>query len=265
MSAAAADLSGKVAVVTGGNQGIGRAIAQAMATAGASVVVTSRTLESLERAAKEISELGVESLAVACDVRDPDSTDAMATAVLERFGRVDVIVANAGVAGAIRPMHEISYEEWRDCLVTDLDGVYLTFRRFIPTMIDAARGGSLIALSSMTGKRPLVNRTPYSAAKMGVIGLVRTLALELGPHRIRVNSVCPGAVAGERLNRIVKENAEERGISEAESMKQFSDPSALKRPTLPAEVAAACVFLAGDAGSGITGEDMNVSAGLVMY
>jgi NAD(P)-dependent dehydrogenase (short-subunit alcohol dehydrogenase family) len=259
------DLRGKVAVVTGGNQGIGRVIAQAMATAGASVVVTSRTVESLERAAREIRDISADSMAVPCDVRDPESTDAMASTVLERFGRVDVVVANAGIAGAIRPMQEITYEEWRDCLVTDLDGVYLTFRRFIPAMIEAGRGGSLIALSSITGKRPLINRTPYAAAKMGVIGLVRTLALELGPHNIRVNSVCPGAVAGERLNRIVKQNAEARGISEAESMLQFSDAAALKRPTLPEEVAAACVFLAGDAGSGITGEDMNVSAGLVMY
>jgi NAD(P)-dependent dehydrogenase (short-subunit alcohol dehydrogenase family) len=198
-------------------------------------------------------------------VASPESTDAMANRVLEHFGRVDVIVANAGIAGAIRPMHEITYDEWRDCLTTDLDGVYLTFRRFIPAMIEAGKGGSLIALSSMTGKRPLPDRTPYCAAKMGVIGLVRGLAMELGPHNIRVNSVCPGAVAGDRLDRIVKQNAEARGITEAESMRQFSDPAALKRPTLQEEVASACVFLAGSAGSGITGEDMNVSAGLVMY
>jgi NAD(P)-dependent dehydrogenase (short-subunit alcohol dehydrogenase family) len=176
-----------------------------------------------------------------------------------------VVVANAGIAGAIKPMHEITYEEWRDCVITDLDGVYLTFRRFIPAMIAAGNGGSLIALSSMTGKRPLPDRTPYCAAKMGVIGLVRSLAMELGPHQIRVNSVCPGAVAGERLDRIVKQTAQARSVTEDEAMRLFSDPAALKRPTLASEVAAACVFLAGDAGSGITGEDMNVSAGLVMY
>jgi NAD(P)-dependent dehydrogenase (short-subunit alcohol dehydrogenase family) len=258
-------LSGKVAVVTGGNQGIGRAIARAMAGAGASVAIAARTRGSLDSAALEIESLGVDCLAVQCDVASPESTDAMANRVLEHFGRVDVIVANAGIAGAIRPMHEITYDEWRDCLTTDLDGVYLTFRRFIPAMIEAGKGGSLIALSSMTGKRPLPDRTPYCAAKMGVIGLVRGLAMELGPHNIRVNSVCPGAVAGDRLDRIVKQNAEARGITEAESMRQFSDPAALKRPTLQEEVASACVFLAGSAGSGITGEDMNVSAGLVMY
>ncbi len=258
-------LEGKVAVVTGGNRGIGRAIALAMATEGAVVVISARDEISLRQTGEELRRLGASSAALVCDVRNPQSTDAMSAEVIDRFGHVDVVVANAGVAGAIRPMHELTYEEWQDCVTTDLDGVYLTFRRFIPPMIEAGNGGSLIALSSMTGKRPLPERTPYCAAKMGVIGLVRSLALELGPHRIRVNSVCPGAVAGERLDRIVRQAAGARGITEAEAMRQFSEPAALKRPTLAEEVAAACVFLAGDAGSGITGEDMNVSAGLVMY
>jgi len=258
-------LGEKVAVVTGGNQGIGLAIAQAMAKAGAAVAICARTEDSLVRAAAGIRNLGVDCMALRCDVADPASTDAMAAAVLDHYGKVDVVVANAGIAGAIRPMHEITYAEWRECVGIDLDGVYLTFRKFIPAMIRSGQGGSLIALSSMTGKRPLPERTPYGAAKMGVIGLVRSLALELGPSKIRVNSVCPGAVAGPRLDRIVKQQAAALGITEAESMRQFSDPSALKRPTMPEEVAAACVFLASDASSGITGEDMNVSAGLVMY
>jgi NAD(P)-dependent dehydrogenase (short-subunit alcohol dehydrogenase family) len=258
-------LEGKVAVVTGGNRGIGRAIARAMAAEGAAVAISARDREALQLVADELEHLGGTAAAVVCDVRDPKSTDAMTAEVLERFGHVDVVVANAGIAGAIRPMHELTYEEWQECVATDLDGVYLTFRRFIPPMIAAGNGGSLIALSSMTGKRPLPERTPYCAAKMGVIGLVRSLALELGPHRIRVNSICPGAVAGERLDRIVRQSAKSRGITEAEAMRQFSEPAALKRPTLAEEVAAACVFLAGDGGSGITGEDMNVSAGLVMY
>jgi NAD(P)-dependent dehydrogenase (short-subunit alcohol dehydrogenase family) len=258
-------LDGKVSVVTGGNQGLGLAIAKAMANAGASLAICARTMESLQRASDEIVELGVECLPLRCDVSDPASTDAMARAVLDRFGKVDVVVANAGIAGAIRPMHEITYDEWRECIGTDLDGVYLTFRRFIPAMIESSQGGSLVAVSSMTGKRPLPERTPYGAAKMGVIGLVRSLALELGPHNIRVNSICPGPIAGPRLDRIVNQQAEALGISPAESMRQFSDPAALKRALDADEVAAACVFLASAASSGITGEDMNVSAGLVMY
>src|SRR3989442_14659471 len=101
----------------------------------------------------------------------------MAGEVLEHFGHVDVVIANAGIAGAIRPMHEITYEEWQDCLITDLDGLDLAFRRVIAPVIKVGRGGSLIAVSSTTGKRPLPERTPDSAAQLGAIGLARRLAL----------------------------------------------------------------------------------------
>jgi NAD(P)-dependent dehydrogenase (short-subunit alcohol dehydrogenase family) len=259
-----ARLSGRVAVVTGGNRGIGLVITRALAAAGARVAISSRDAASLGRAAAELEAAGVECLAVPCDVADPASADAMAAAVLEHFGHVDVVVANAGIAGPTAPMHEITYEQWRECLAIDLDGVYLTFRGFVPAMIER-RQGSLIAISSITGKRPLYGRTPYSAAKMGVIGLVRTLALELGPHGIRVNSVVPGAVDGPRIKEVARNLARARGISEEEALRPFIDTSPLQRLVRPEEVAAACVFLASDAASGITGEDLNVSTGIVMY
>jgi NAD(P)-dependent dehydrogenase (short-subunit alcohol dehydrogenase family) len=258
-------LRGKVAVVTGGNKGIGLAIARRFARAGAAVAISARTEESLRAAAAGLSELGADCLAIACDVRDPSSTDKMADTVLKRFNRVDTVVANAGVAGAIRPMHELSQEEWRDCIATNLDGVFLTFRRFIAPMKESGRGGSLIALSSAVGKRPLLDRTPYAAAKMGVIGLIRTLAAELGPHKIRANSICPGSVAGERLEAVLRHLSQSRGITLEDARKQFLDPTALKRAVEADEIAGACLFLASDASSAITGEDLNVSAGLVMY
>jgi NAD(P)-dependent dehydrogenase (short-subunit alcohol dehydrogenase family) len=123
----------------------------------------------------------------------------------------------------------------------------------------------LIAISSMTGKRPLTGRTPYAAAKMGVIGLVRTLALELGPHRIRVNAVCPGAVSGPRIDDVVRKQAAARGITEDEALAAFTGSSPLGRLVEADEVARACVFLASDGAAAITGEDVNVSAGVVMY
>src|SRR5690606_36940047 len=126
---------------------------------------------------------------IACDVRDEESVAALAEAA-QALGRVHVVVANAGIAGPTAPMHELTLAQWRETLATDLDGVFLTFRAFIPALIERG-AGALIAVSSMTGKRPLHGRTPYAAAKTGLIGMVRTLAVELGPHGVRVNAVCP--------------------------------------------------------------------------
>jgi len=177
---------------------------------------------------------------------------------------VHTVVANAGVAGPTAPLQEIALADWRECVATDLDGVFLTFRAFVPDLIDAG-AGSLIAMSSMTGKRPLHGRTPYAAAKMGLIGLVRSLALELGPHSIRVNAVCPGAVAGTRIDDVIRRQAAAMGISEEQALAAFTEASPLGRLVEAGEVAAACAYLASDAAASITGEDLNVTAGVVMY
>jgi NAD(P)-dependent dehydrogenase (short-subunit alcohol dehydrogenase family) len=206
---------------------------------------------------------GGTALALPCDVRDEESVTTMARDVAD-LGRVHTVVANAGIAGPTAPLHEIQLAEWRNCLATDLDGVFLTFRAFVPAMIESG-AGSLVAISSMTGKRPLHGRTPYAAAKMGVIGLVRTLAVELGPHGIRVNAVCPGAVAGPRIDDVIRRQAATRGITEDEALRAFTGASPLARLVKANEVATACAYLASDAAASITGEDLNVSAGVVMY
>ena len=142
--------------------------------------------------------------------------------------------------------------------------MFLTFRAFVPALI-AAGAGSLIAISSMTGKRLLHGRTPYAAAKMGVIGLVRTLAVELGPHGVRINAVCPGAVGRPRFDTVVRAQAVSRGVTEAQARASFTAASPLGRVVDAAEVAAACTFLSSDAAASITGEDRNVNAGVAMY
>ncbi|GAA2552519.1 SDR family NAD(P)-dependent oxidoreductase [Pseudonocardia hydrocarbonoxydans] len=256
-------MTGRVAVVTGANRGIGRAIAVALGAAGFAVAATARDPTTLKETVEDVEAGGGTALALACDVRDESSVAAMAAAA-SGLGPVHTVVANAGVAGPTAPLHEIALADWRDCLATDLDGVFLTFRAFVPALIEAGEG-SLVAVSSMTGKRPLHGRTPYAAAKMGVIGLVRTLALELGPHGIRVNSVCPGAVAGPRIDDVIARQAAARGISEAEALAAFTGASPLGRLVEAGEVAAACAYLASDAAASITGEDLNVTAGVVMF
>ena len=258
----------RVAVVTGANRGLGRAIALALARTGMSVAATARDPASLSGTVEAIESGGGQCWPLRCDVADEESVTALAVEVGVRAGEhgatVHTVVANAGVAGPTAPMHELSLHDWRSCLATDLDGVFLTFRAFIPTLMQS-RAGSLIAISSMTGKRPLHGRTPYASAKMGVLGLVRTLATELGAYDVRVNAVCPGAIAGPRIDAVIAQQAVSHGIDESQARATFTSASPMDRLVSAGEVAATCAFLASDAATGITGEDLNVSAGVVMY
>jgi len=252
-----------VAVVTGANRGIGRAVTVALAAAGFTVAASARDPASLADTVAEAGQAGGIAVPVGCDVRDEASVAALAERA-EQIGPVHTVVANAGIAGPTAPLHEITLADWRETIATDLDGVFLTFRALIPAMI-GRRDGSLIAISSMTGKRPLSGRTPYAAAKMGVIGLVRTLATELGPNHIRVNAVCPGFVAGPRIDQVLARQAAIRGIAEEQVQREVTGLSPLRRMVRAEEVAAACVYLASGGSAAITGEDLNVTAGVVMY
>ena len=255
--------TGPVAVVTGANRGIGRAITVALAAAGFAVAASARDPASLADTVAEAGKAGGIAVPVGCDVRDEAAVMALAERA-EQLGPVHTVVANAGIAGPTAPLHEITLADWRETIAVDLDGVFLTFRAFIPAMI-GRRAGSLIAISSITGKRPLHGRTPYAAAKMGVIGLVRTLATELGPHNIRVNAICPGFVAGPRIEQVLQRQAAFRGIAEETVRAEVTGLSPLRRMVRPEEVAATCVYLASGESAGITGEDLNVTAGVVMY
>lgn len=259
-----AELEGHVVVVTGSNRGLGQAIAVAMATEGAHLVLTARQRDSLAETDTLVQAAGGQSISLSCDVSDEVSVAAMAHGALAWQQHVDCVVANAGIAGPTAPMHELTLADWHECLATDLDGVFLTFRAFAPHMVER-REGSLVAISSMTGKRPLLGRTPYAAAKMGVIGLVRTLAAELGPYGVRANTICPGAINGPRIVDVVAKQAVTQGVSEEVVRQQLTGASPLGRFVDAAEVADACVFLAGPRSSAITGEDLNVTAGVVMY
>lgn len=253
--------------MTGASRGLGRVIAMALADCGADVALVARSPDGLRETANAVRITGRRAVPLACDLTDPDDVARMAEGALAALPGIDIVVANAGVAGPTRPLHEIEHADWRRTVEANLDSVFLTFRAFVPALL-ATGGGSLVAVSSMTGKRPLYGRTPYAAAKLGIIGLVRTLAVELGPSGIRVNTVCPGPVEGERLRAVLAAQAQAgaRTDSAASAARDaLVGGTALQRVVEPEEVAAACVFLASDAAAAITGEDLNVSAGLVMY
>jgi NAD(P)-dependent dehydrogenase (short-subunit alcohol dehydrogenase family) len=257
-------LDGAVAAVTGAGTGIGREIALALAAEGADVVLTGRSTDAMEEVAGLVRAAGRRALPLAMDLRDRASVDAAARSAEEAFGRVDVLVNNSGVGGPSKPLWEIDPDEWEDTFRVNVTGTFLACKAFLPGMV-ARRAGSVVVVGSVTGKRPLVNRTPYAASKTALIGLVRTLAWEVGPHGIRVNLVSPGGVEGDRINWVLEQQAAARGISVDQARAEFAEGSPLKKLVGPRDVAAAVAFLASDSAASITGEDMNVSAGLAMY
>jgi NAD(P)-dependent dehydrogenase (short-subunit alcohol dehydrogenase family) len=257
-------LDGAVAVVTGAGTGIGRDIAWRLAEEGADVVLTGRSVEAMQELAVQVRDLGRRALVVPMDLRDPDSIKAAAEQAASEFGRIDILVNNSGVGGPSKPLWEIEDDEWEDSFLVNVTGTFRVCKAFIPGMLSAS-SGSIVVIGSVTGKRPLVNRTPYAASKTALIGLVRTLAWEVGSAGIRVNLVSPGGVEGERLKWVLEQQASARGISTEEARADFAEGAALKRLVSARDVAETVAFLASPRAAAITGEDVNVSAGLVMY
>lgn len=257
-------LKEKIAVITGGGRGIGRVIALACAKEGADLVLASRTVETLQETKFAVEALGRKALVVPTDIRHEESVRNLAEQALAHFGRIDVLVNNSGIAGPTAPLWEIAPGDWEETFAVNVTGPYLCCRAFLPSMIER-RSGSIIFISSMTGKRPLFGRTPYAAGKLALVGLARTLAWETGSYGIRVNVVSPGAVEGERIVRVVRNQAQAEGISIDEALRKFTSSSPLGRLVPPDDIANAVIFLASDKAASITGEDLNVSAGTVMY
>jgi len=186
-------LSGQVAVVTGAGRGIGAAIARKLAVMEASVVLCGRTLKLLEMTAASISALGGQAQAFACDVTDLASVQALAATVQSNFGRIDILINNAGVGSFAAPLHEMTPEAWEKILNTNLRGVFYCVRSFVPMMIKAGTG-HIVNISSLAGKNALPNGAVYAASKWGLNGLSYSIAEELRGHGIRVSVVCPGSV-----------------------------------------------------------------------
>jgi NAD(P)-dependent dehydrogenase (short-subunit alcohol dehydrogenase family) len=189
-------LTGKIAVVTGGGRGIGRAIAERLARMGASTIVCGRSQKTLEAAAQAITSAGGRCEAVICDVSQLSSVEALAARVEKSFGRTDILVNNAGVGDFSRPLHQLSPDDWDRIVNTNLRGVFYTIRCFAPMMIQAGHG-DIINISSIAGKNALPNGAAYAASKWGLNGLSYSVAEELRRYDIRVSVVCPGSTQSE--------------------------------------------------------------------
>lgn len=251
----AATLAGRTAVVTGGGTGLGAAIARALHGQGAEVVVVGRRTEPLVGLAEE---LGERVTWRECDVADPGSVAALAVSLADRD--VSIVVNNAGIAGPVAPLTEISVDDWDEVFDVNVRGVFLVCRAFLPAMVE--RGyGDVINLASVSGKRPLVRRTPYCASKMAVIGLTSTLAFEVGPAGVNVNTLSPGPVDGPRMQRNFTLEAERSGTSYAAAEEVFVSRAALGRMVTEDEVGRAVLAML--AMSGLCGADIDLSAGMV--
>jgi NAD(P)-dependent dehydrogenase (short-subunit alcohol dehydrogenase family) len=254
----------RVTVITGASQGIGRHVALVFAEAGDSLVLAARNQANLEETAALARETGSEALALPTDVTDADDVEAMTAGALDRFGRIDVLINNSGIGGPSGPLWELSLDDWRETFAVNVEGVFLVTKTVIPHMIERG-SGSVVMIGSITGKRPLWGRTPYASTKSALVGLTRTLAVEAGPHGVRVNLISPGFVIGPRLDWVIDAQAEGRGVSAEEVRSELEAEAALNRLTEPEDIARVALFLASEESRGIAGADINVNSGVVMY
>jgi 3-oxoacyl-[acyl-carrier protein] reductase len=256
-------LQDRVAIVTGAAKGMGGPITAVLADEGASLVLAGRDMEAIEAHDAELHERfdDLESLAVRCDVTDESATRELASAAIERFGRIDILVNTAGVIGPIEtPAQDVPLDDFRFVLDVNIVGTFLPTKAVIPALIDAG-GGRIVNIAGTSGLRGYRNRVAYSSSKWAVRGLTRTLALELGPHDITVNAICPNVTNGERMDRIVRGKAERTGRTPEDVYADFASQTAMGRFIDESDVAEAVRFLVSDGARNITGHDIVVDAG----
>jgi NAD(P)-dependent dehydrogenase (short-subunit alcohol dehydrogenase family) len=240
-------------MITAAATGIGRAIAKAFHDEGARVHICDINEDVLNVFREDFPDIA----ATLVDVQNEAEVDAWFDDALDDLGGLDVMVNNAGIKGPTAPIDDIELAEWRDCIGVCLDAQFLCARRAAPVM-KAQRSGIIINMSSNAGQFGFGNRTPYAAAKWGVIGLTKSLAIELGPYNVRCNAICPGAVRGERINRVIEGEANLRGVGTQIVAAELVQNQSLARFTEPEEIANLAVFLASPQAFMINGQDIAV-------
>lgn len=258
------DFSKKVVVITGASRGIGKRLAGRFAKQGAYVVFGARRMEPLQELEAELTAAGHQAVAVAMDVAKQSDCERLVETAVARFGTVDVLVNNAGVSGAQKPCWEIDGAEMDDIMKVNVNGPLACIRYAVPHMIKK-NSGSVINIGSFTGKRPAVNRSLYATSKMALLGLTRTVALELAQHKVRCNLISPGPVAGERVEEVVANAARAQNRSPEEIRKSFQSWMPLGEMVTEQEICDMILFLASDSARHITGQDINMDSGIVMF
>lgn len=246
-------MKGKRVLVTAGAQGIGWAITEAFVAAGAQVHICDVNPAFLADAQRRLP--GVSQSCT--DVSDAAQVDAMFAELSSRWGVLDVLVNNAGIAGPTARLEETELSEWNQTIAVNLTGPFLCARRAVP-LLKANGGGSIVNLSSAAGRLGFPLRTPYSASKFGVIGLTETWAMELGPSNIRVNAILPGIVAGERQERVIAAKAASYGIGHEEMRQRLLAKVSLRSMVTAQDIANQILFICSPAGAAINGQSLSV-------
>lgn len=253
-------LDGKVAFITGGGSGIGEGTAKLFAAEGAKVAVLGRTKEKLEETVERIREAtGGEAMAVQGDVSKYEDVERAVREIVDRWGRLDVVFANAGINGVWAPIEELAPEEWEQTIRINLSGTFFSIKAAVPHLKE--RGGSIIVTSSVNGTRMFSNSgaSAYATTKAGQVALTQMLALELAKHRIRVNVICPGAIETE-----IEESTEHRDEEETKEPVEFPEgkiPLTDGKPGSAGQVARLVLFLASDESGHITGTPVWIDGG----
>jgi NAD(P)-dependent dehydrogenase (short-subunit alcohol dehydrogenase family) len=253
----AGGLEGRRVAITAGAGGIGLAIAEVLASHGARIAICDIAEDQLEAARKALKP----ALAMRADVSRETDVDAFFAAIAQELGGLDALVNNAGIAGPTGAVDEISLADWQRCIDVCLTGQFLCARRAVP-MLKAAGGGSIVGISSIAGKLGYAYRSPYAAAKFGVVGFCQTLAKELGPVNIRVNAVLPGIIEGPRIEQVIAARARQANVSHEDMKARYLSNVSLKRMTSPYDIAAMVAFLVSDAGFNISGQALSVDASM---
>jgi NAD(P)-dependent dehydrogenase (short-subunit alcohol dehydrogenase family) len=251
---------GQRVVITAAAAGIGRVTAEAFLRAGATVHVC-----DVDRGAvAACASAGPALRATQVDLADADALTAWLDTAIADLGGIDVLVNNAGAKGPTAFVEDVSLDEWRACLMVGLDSHFSCARRVAPLM-KAQGHGSIINMSSAAGLYGYGMRSPYAAAKWAVIGLTKSLAVELGPHGVRCNAICPGSVRGARMDAVIAEQAAHRGVPVATVEAEYIEGQSIKRFVEPQEIAELCVFLASPAASMISGQAIAVDGHTETY
>ena len=244
-------------LITAGAGGIGRVIADHFAAADAKVHVC-------DNDPKAVDALPTGIVGQQVDVRDATALERWLDTALDDLGGCDVLINNAGIAGQAGPVEDLDLQAWKDCLAVNLDAQMLTCRRIAPVM-KAQGAGVIINMSSTSGLYGVPFRAPYAAAKWAVIGFTKSIAAELGPFGIRCNAICPGAVSGDRMDRVLAAEAAARGTDPKEIAREYAAGTSMRRFAEPSEIADMCLFLASPAAAFVSGQAIAVDGNTETY